>query len=435
MAILTLAALLLVMLLLAFFRATLWSWLLTAIVFIPVIAIQHRVSADAFQAIIVMLALLVTVLGIPPLRRLLVSGPQLARFRRTLPIIPQSEAQDAGTIGWEVSLFSGRPNWRQLLRTPMPALKAEHASRNSEIEQLRAMLESRRSGGAVESSVLARAGARLYATDAAERLAALLTETGAHPELISSIVAHLCADDLVNDATYPERAARIFKLAALDAYPFVKQEIRAAHNAGEDQAVRDFDAALFGHISFALSSAAHAFVFGITGGRGIYFHADMSTWRCYQRLTRYAAAVALLTEAVAPLALHDRARNHGDLFRRMGDALSRMFLCSAALRRFESDGRPQEDLPLLHWIVQDALYHIEMDIDGMLRNFPSRLFAMLLRVLVFPTGRHAEPPQDRLAKEIAMRLVQAEEMSDSGHEEDAHITSLIPTFVNMTKEQ
>lgn len=34
---------------------------------------------------------------------------------------------------------------------------------------------------------------------------------------------------------------------------------------------------------------------------------------------------------------------------RLGDILSQLYLSSATLKRFENDGRPAEDLPLVHW--------------------------------------------------------------------------------------
>lgn len=80
-------------LLLAFFRASIWSWLLAMSVIVPVIGIQSRLSADIFQIVIVTVALVVPVLGIPVLRRLLVTRFILNFFRKTLPTISQTEQE------------------------------------------------------------------------------------------------------------------------------------------------------------------------------------------------------------------------------------------------------------------------------------------------------------------------------------------------------
>jgi acyl-CoA dehydrogenase len=64
-----------------------------------------------------------------------------------------------------------------------------------------------------------------------------------------------------------------------------------------------------------------------------------------------------------------------------------MYLCSATLKRFEDDGRPAEDLPLLNWAMQDALYNIQQAFSGVIKNFPNAMVRLMLQVLVFPLGR------------------------------------------------
>ncbi len=133
-----------VILLLAFFRASIWSWLLAVLVIVPVVAIQSRLSADIFQAIIVALAVFVAVLGITPVRRFLVSSLVLKIFRKILPQVSQTEqeALDAGTVWWDGELFSGNPDWQKLLSYPKPALTPEEQSfLDNETETLCSMLD------------------------------------------------------------------------------------------------------------------------------------------------------------------------------------------------------------------------------------------------------------------------------------------------------
>jgi acyl-CoA dehydrogenase len=83
-----------------------------------------------------------------------------------------------------------------------------------------------------------------------------------------------------------------------------------------------------------------------------------------------------------------------------------MYLCSATLKRFEDDGRPEADLPMLHWSMQDALYRIQEAFDGVLQNFPNRYAAWGLRRLIFPLGKCAMPPSDHLGHEVAKAMMQ-----------------------------
>ena len=58
----------------------------------------------------------------------------------------------------------------------------------------------------------------------------------------------------------------------------------------------------------------------------------------------------------------------------------------------------------MHWGVQDALYQAEQAMDDLLRNFPNRVVAGLLNVVIFPTGRHYLAPSDKLDHKVAKIL-------------------------------
>ena len=66
-------------------------------------------------------------LNLPDLRRETVTRPLLAAYRRMLPRISQTErdALEAGNVWWEGELFSGNPDWEQLLKLPAPQLTDE----------------------------------------------------------------------------------------------------------------------------------------------------------------------------------------------------------------------------------------------------------------------------------------------------------------------
>jgi hypothetical protein len=62
-------------------------------------------------------AMLVLVpLGLPPLRRALISNRLFGWFKSVLPPMSatEREALDAGTVWWDAELFSGRPRWKTL---------------------------------------------------------------------------------------------------------------------------------------------------------------------------------------------------------------------------------------------------------------------------------------------------------------------------------
>ena len=101
------------------------------------------------------------------------------------------------------------------------------------------------------------------------------------------------------------------------------------------------------------------------------------TQRYYSQLTRFSAAFALLAD-ISMLVLGGSLKRKERLSARLGDILSMLYLCSAALKRFKDDGRPAADLPLLHWSMQDALYRMQQAFDGLLDNFPGRAVGVQL---------------------------------------------------------
>src|SRR5579872_2757160 len=80
---------------------------------------------------------------------------------------------------------------------------------------------------------------------------------------------------------------------------------------------------------------------------------------------------------------------------RLGDILSELYLMSCVLKRFDDEGQPAEDLPLVEWNYRNALYTMQMRLDEVLANLPVRPVAWLLRAIAFPLGRRRRPAPDR----------------------------------------
>jgi acyl-CoA dehydrogenase len=73
--------------------------------------------------ILALVAALVAVALLPPLRRIVLTGPIFAIYKRMLPAMSQTEreALEAGTVWWEGELFSGKPDWNTLHAYPQPS--------------------------------------------------------------------------------------------------------------------------------------------------------------------------------------------------------------------------------------------------------------------------------------------------------------------------
>ena len=287
---------------------------------------------------------------------------------------------------------------------------------------------------------LARIGGNTYMMDAARVMTAGAVDLGEKPSVISAIVKYHLTErgrQVINDAmdvhggkgicmgpgNYLARAYQqlpvgitveganiltrsmiIFGQGAIRCHPYVLKEIASANNAGTEKVLREFDAALFGHIRFTLSNAARALFLGLTGARLAGIPSAPDTARYFRQLARLSSAFALLAD-VAMLVLGGALKRKEKLSARLGDVLSLLYLSSAVLKRYEDEGRQRADLPLLHWSLQDALWRMQGAIDGILENFPGRGKAWLLRRMVFPLGRTFTPPSDELGRQVSSLLL------------------------------
>ncbi|NOJ04747.1 acyl-CoA dehydrogenase [Vibrio splendidus] len=287
---------------------------------------------------------------------------------------------------------------------------------------------------------LARLAGNAYVMDAASNLTVAGIDLGEKPSVISAIVKYHCthrgqrsiidAMDIVGGkgiclgpsnflarsyqgapiaitvegANILTRSMIIYGQGAIRCHPYVLNEMEAAYSESSD-ALDKFDSALAGHVSFTMSNLVRSLWLGLTDGRGSDTptpsnKADKQTQRYYQKLNRYSANLALLSD-ISMAVLGGSLKRRERLSARLGDILSQLYLGSATLKRFESEGSHAEDLPLVHWGMQDSLRQTEVAIDEFLANFPNPVIGRLLRVVLMPFGRIRRAPNDKLDSQVA----------------------------------
>ncbi len=207
----------------------------------------------------------------------------------------------------------------------------------------------------------------------------------------------------VEGANIMTRSLMIFGQGAIRCHPWVLKEMEAVKLGDYRASLKAFDAALFGHIGFAISNAVRSLVLGLTFARIGRVPGDAYARRYYRKLNRYAAALALVADT-SMLVLGGKLKFKEKISARLGDVLSNLYIASAMLKRYEDQGRPVADRPLLAWAFHDCVHRMQGALDGVLRNFPVRPVAWVLRALVFPFGRREVPPSDRLGHRVAAIL-------------------------------
>ncbi|GIX34741.1 MAG: acyl-CoA dehydrogenase [Lysobacteraceae bacterium] len=215
----------------------------------------------------------------------------------------------------------------------------------------------------------------------------------------------------VEGANILTRSLMIFGQGAIRCHPWVLKEMQAATHPDPETRLREFDRTLFGHIGFAISNAVRSFVLGLTAARIGAAPGDRYTRRFYRKLNRYSANLALVADT-SMLLLGGKLKFKERLSARLGDVLSQLYLASAMLKRFEDRERPAAERPLLAYAFHDACHKIELALSEALRNFPIRPAGWLLWLLVFPWGRRAQAPSDRLGHRAASLLLSPSDTRD-----------------------
>ncbi|HSF71813.1 MAG TPA: acyl-CoA dehydrogenase domain-containing protein, partial [Methylotenera sp.] len=212
----------------------------------------------------------------------------------------------------------------------------------------------------------------------------------------------------VEGANILTRNMIIFGQGALRCHPYLLKEVNAAHDKNPDSASMAFDEALIGHAKFTLRNTANSLVYALFGNHikdNAPENATPETATYYRQLARFSASFACIAD-IGLMRLGGSLKRKERLSARLGDILSMLYLCSATLKRFEDDGRPDSDLPLLHWCMQDAIYRMQQAFDEFLANIPGHFtFVGLLRILVFPLGKRCKPPVDALTHEVARLMM------------------------------
>ena len=294
---------------------------------------------------------------------------------------------------------------------------------------------------------LARIGGLTYIMDASRSLTLAALDNGEKPSVISAIVKYHLTESMrkvVNDAmdvlggsgiclgpknimgrayqaipisitvegaNILTRSMIIFGQGAIRSHPFIYKELESLSEHDENQALQQFDRALFGHINFFITNTIRCFLNGFTNALFIRSPSQVNrkVKRYYKQATRMSTAFALVTD-VSLMILGASLKRREKISARLGDILSHLYLLSAVLKHYQDQGEHESDLPFVHWACQYNLQRIQTAFNGCLHNFPNRPLALILRWIIFPWGRLYAPPNDKLGHQISTLLINPSEM-------------------------
>ncbi len=296
-------------------------------------------------------------------------------------------------------------------------------------------------------SALARIAGNTYATSALSRMTATAVDLGEKPAVSSAIAKYHTTEmarELIRDAmdihggkgvilgprnylgrgwegipvsitvegaNIMTRNLMIFGQGAIRCHPYALKEMQAARIEDPRVRIERFDDLLFSHVGYSVRNAVRSLVLGLSFGKFTIVPHDRKTAKYYQKLSRYSAALAFVSD-VAMLTLGGKLKQKEHISARLGDVLSHLYICSAMLKRFEAQGRPAADQAILAWAFHNAIYKIQLALRLVVDNFPNRYMRVVLRMVVFPFGRREKAPGDRLTHKVAQLLLAPSDTRD-----------------------
>jgi len=286
---------------------------------------------------------------------------------------------------------------------------------------------------------LARIAGFAYINEAMRRLTTVAVDMGEKPAVLSAIVKYTSTELMrkaINDAMDVQggsgiclgprnlwgrlyqsapvgitveganiltRSMIIFGQGAIRAHPYVFREMEAVNDPDREQGGKDFDAALFGHIGYTIGNLSRSLLLALTDAR-IATAPYGKARRWYQQVSRMSAAFALAADTSLML-LGGSLKRREHLSGRLADVLCNLYLCTAVLKHFETQGERPDDEPLLDWAMRYGLNQAQEALLELYRNLPPRPVGWLLRGVCFPFGRRYHPPDDRLTHRLAGLLL------------------------------
>ncbi|HEY9056003.1 MAG TPA: acyl-CoA dehydrogenase [Aurantimonas sp.] len=215
----------------------------------------------------------------------------------------------------------------------------------------------------------------------------------------------------VEGANILTRNLMIFGQGAIRAHPYMLKELLALSEEDEEKGLADFDKHFWAHVGHSAKNALRSFVRGWTGGLAAPAPRSAAFTSHWRQLSRYASAFALLSD-LSLLTLGGALKRKEMLSARLGDILSELYLLGAVLKRFETEGRPEADKPLVEYIMAKGYNRMALAFNGVLDNLPARWAAIVTRVIAFPLGVPYHEPSDELTSEVAAILMRPSSQRD-----------------------
>jgi acyl-CoA dehydrogenase len=244
----------------------------------------------------------------------------------------------------------------------------------------------------------------------------------------------------VEGANILTRNLIVFGQGAIRAHPYLLLEMNALGEPDRAKGLDAFDSAFWKHVGHSFATMFRAFGRSWTGGMFAPAPDAGEATPFYRQLSRYSSAFALCAD-MALLTLGGALKRKEMLSARFGDILSELYLLSAALKRWQDEGRQTADFAALEWCMASGIRTIENRLAEILANLPNRFVALVLTFIVQPFGARVLGPSDRMVHECAQLVLEPSAARDrltpdlSHVEDDGGVARLEKAFLLVTASE
>jgi acyl-CoA dehydrogenase len=209
----------------------------------------------------------------------------------------------------------------------------------------------------------------------------------------------------VEGANILTRNLIVFGQGAIRAHPYLLDEMNALGESDRGKGLDAFDKAFWKHVGHSFMTMFRAW--GRSWTFGLFAPAPDAgeATGFYRQLSRYSSAFALCAD-MALLTLGGALKRKEMLSARFGDILSELYLLTAALKRWQDEGRQKEDFAALEWCMATGFKTIENRFAEILANLPNRFVAVILKFLIQPLGARVLGPPDRVIHQCAQLVLE-----------------------------
>ncbi|MBX3709447.1 MAG: acyl-CoA dehydrogenase [Gammaproteobacteria bacterium] len=207
----------------------------------------------------------------------------------------------------------------------------------------------------------------------------------------------------VEGANILTRNMIIFGQGVIRCHPYILSELEAARLQDPKAALIAFDNVMIKHIAFGMSNVVRSLILGLTSSFIVQAPKGRMK-RYYQQATRFCSAFALISD-VSMLVFGGSLKRKESISARLGDILSYLYLLSTVLKHYHDQGENIDDLPIVRYACLYCLFEMQERFDEIIKNFPNRWIAIILKVLIFPLGKGFAKPRDSITHKAAQLLL------------------------------